>query len=149
MIRNQPKLPEWAAKREATTESTLRRKIEGFRTNGMESLSSTEKARRKQQPPTIRRLIVDLKGEYHAFNTNEIANIVHGCPGRKPDVRSVRRVLDEEPLPLRILREYPRYRDGRLSVAEGCDRGVAPLRLEREGHSRLSGHPPLHCLQDR
>ena len=53
-----------AAKREATTESTLRREIEGFRTNGMESPSSTEKARRKQLPPTIRRLIVDLKGEY-------------------------------------------------------------------------------------
>ena len=46
------------------SESTLRRKIEGFRTNGMESLSSTEKARRKQLPPTIRRLIVGLKGEY-------------------------------------------------------------------------------------
>jgi transposase len=53
-----------AAKREATTESTLRRNIEGFRTNGVESLSSTEKARRKQLPLTIRRLIVDLKGEY-------------------------------------------------------------------------------------
>ena len=99
MIRNQPKRPGWAAKREATTESTLRRKIEGFRTNGMESPSSTEKARRKQLPPTIRRLIVDLKGEYHAFNTNEIANIVYACPGRKPNVRSVKRVLDEEPLP--------------------------------------------------
>ena len=86
MIRNQPKRPGWAAKREATTESTLRRKIDGFRTNGMESLSSTEKARRKQLPPTIRRLIVDLKGEYHAFNTNEIANIVHvvhACPGER------------------------------------------------------------------
>ena len=53
-----------AAKREATTESTLRRQIEGFRTNGMDSFSSTEKARRKQLPLTIRRLIVDLKGEY-------------------------------------------------------------------------------------
>src|ERR671910_2423225 len=108
-----------AAKREATTESTLRRKIEGFRTNGMENLSSTEKARRKQLPPTIRRLIVDLKGEDHAFNTNEISNIAHACPGRKPDVRSVRRVLDEEPLPLRILREHPRYRDGKTLGSGG------------------------------
>ena len=119
MIRNQPKQPGWAAKREATTESTLRRNIEGFRTNGMESLSSTEKARRKQRPRTIRRLIMDLKGEYHAFNTNETANIAYACPGRKPDVRSVRRVLDEEPLPLRILREYPRYRDGKTLGSGG------------------------------
>src|SRR5215207_4098406 len=33
-----------AAKREATTESTLRRKIEGFRTNGMKSPSSDRKS---------------------------------------------------------------------------------------------------------
>ena len=43
------------------SESTLRRRIEGFREYGMESLFSTEKARRKQLPETIRRFIVDLK----------------------------------------------------------------------------------------
>ena len=79
------------------SESTLRRNIEGFRTEAMDSLYSSEKARRKQLPPVIRRLIVDLKAEYPPFNTNEIANIVHACFGRTPDVRSVKRVLDEEP----------------------------------------------------
>ena len=59
------------------SESTLRRKIENFRANGMESLFSTEKARRQQLPPTIRRFILDLKAEYPRFNLNEIANIVY------------------------------------------------------------------------
>jgi hypothetical protein len=42
----------------------------------MDSLYSSEKARRKQLPPVIRRLIVDLEAEYPPFNTNEVANIV-------------------------------------------------------------------------
>ena len=46
------------------SESTLRRNIVCFRTNGMDSLYSTQKARRKQLPPAIRRLVVDLKAEY-------------------------------------------------------------------------------------
>lgn len=91
------------------SESTLRRNIEGFRTSGMDSLYSTQKARRKQLPPAIRRLIVDLKAEYPPFNLNEIANVVHACFGRKPDVRSVARVLDEEALPLKLERNYPSY----------------------------------------
>ena len=91
------------------SESTMRRNIEGFRTHGIDSLYSTQKARRKQLPPAIRRLIVDLKAEYPPFNLNEIANIVQACFGRKPDVRSVRRVLDEEALPLKLERNYPHY----------------------------------------
>jgi Integrase core domain len=42
---------------------------------------------------------------------NEIANVVRACFGRKPDVRSVRRVLDEEALPLKLERNYPRYQE--------------------------------------
>ena len=93
------------------SESTLRRRIEGFREYGMESLFSTEKARRKRLPDTIRRFIVDLKAEYPPFSLGEIANIVHACFGRKPDPRSVQRVLDEEPTPLKILGLYPSYHE--------------------------------------
>jgi hypothetical protein len=67
---------------------------------------------------------VDLKAEYPPFNLNEIANIVQACFGRKPDVRSVARVLAEEPVPLKIVRNYPPYheiadpREGRAAIVE-------------------------------
>jgi hypothetical protein len=56
------------------SESTLRRRIETFRTDGMESLFPTEKARRRQLPATIRGFIVDLKAEYPPFSLGGIAN---------------------------------------------------------------------------
>lgn len=124
------------------SESTLRRNIEDFRTNGIDSLYATEKAQRKQLPPVIRRLIVDLKAEYPPFNTNEIANIVHACFGRKPDVRSVKKVLDEEPIPLKIVRNYPPYheiediREGRAAIVE--------LRLSGWSAKAIAGYLVIH-----
>ena len=67
---------------------------------------------------------MDLKAEHPAFNLNEIANIVRACFGRKPDVRSVARVLAEEPLPLKIVKNYPPYHEaqnpaqGRAAIVE-------------------------------
>lgn len=55
------------------SESTLYWKLNGFEGEGMESLFGSEPARRKRLPPAGRRLIVDLKAEYPAFNLNEIA----------------------------------------------------------------------------
>ncbi|CAA9444563.1 MAG: hypothetical protein AVDCRST_MAG01-01-3960 [uncultured Rubrobacteraceae bacterium] len=40
----------------------------------MESLFGSEHARHKRPPPTMRRLVVDLKVEYPGFNPSEIAN---------------------------------------------------------------------------
>jgi putative transposase len=111
------------AEQTGVSESTLRRSIECFEAEGMEGLFAADTARRQKLPPNIRRLIVDLKAEYPPFNPNEIANIVHACFGRKPDVRSVGRVLDEEARPLKPARNYPRYREmgpgeGRAAVVE-------------------------------
>jgi putative transposase len=114
---------------ERTTEvgvsaSTLYRRVGRFEAEGMESLFGSEPAGRHRLPPAIRRLILDLKAEHPAFNLNEIANVVHACFGRKPDVRSVKRVFDEEPLPLKIVRNYPPYhemadaREGRAAIVE-------------------------------
>ena len=90
----------------------------------MESLFASETARQRKLPPAIRRLIVDLEAEHPPFNLNEIANVVRACFGRKPDVRSVGRVLAEEPVPLKIVRNYPTYheaedaREARASIVE-------------------------------
>lgn len=88
----------------------------------MENLFGSEHARRKKLPPAIRRLVVDLKAEHPGFNLNEIAGAVYVRFGRRPDHKTVRRVLEEEPISLRFVRRFPPYheilqrRDGRAAV---------------------------------
>ena len=68
---------EVGASERGASERTLYRRVDRFQVEGMESLFDTQSAKRQRElPPTIRRLIVDLKAEYPAFNLNEIANIV-------------------------------------------------------------------------
>ncbi len=125
-----------------TSTSTLYRRLDRFGDEGMESLFGAPPAKRKRLPPALRRLIVDLKAEYPAFNLNEIANVVRACFGRKPDVRSVGRVLDEEPLPLKIVKNYPPYhemgdpREGRAAIVE--------LRLSGWSAKAVAGYLGVH-----
>ena len=125
-----------------TSKSTLYRRLDRFAEEGMESLFDAPKAKRRRLPPSVRRLIVDLKAEYPAFNLNEIANVVGACFGRKPDYRSVARVLDEVPLPLKILRNYPPYhengdpREGRAAIVE--------LRLSGWSVKAIAGYLGVH-----
>src|SRR5215204_3272222 len=130
-----------------TSTSTLYRRLDHFAEEGMESLFDAPAAKRRRLPPSVRRLIVDLKAEYPAFNLNELANVVGAAFGSKPDVRSVARVLSEEPVPLKIVRNYPPLpRDRRPAGGAGGDRHVAPGRLEHQGHSRLPRGPPFDRL---
>ncbi len=76
-----------------TPERTLYRRLGCFEAEGMEGLFGSEAARRKRLPPALRRLIVDLKAEYPAFNPNEIANACYVRFGRRPDRKTVVRVL--------------------------------------------------------
>ncbi len=113
------------------SERTLYRRVEGFKREGMESLFGTEKARRKSLPPATRRLIVDLKAEYPAFNLNEIANIVYVVFGRRPDVRTVRKVLSEEAWPLKLGSDYPPYHE----IEDPKERRMAIVKLHAQGWS--------------
>ena len=78
---------------------TLQRGAKRFDAEGMESLFGSEAARRRGLPPSVRRLIVDLKAEYPGFNPNEIANACYVRFGRRPARKTVKRVLAEEPTP--------------------------------------------------
>jgi putative transposase len=152
------------ARQTGVSESTLRRRIARFEAEGMEGLLAADAARRRKLPPNVRRLIVDLKAEYPPFNLNEIANVVRACFGRKPDVRSVGRVLDAEARPLKLQRNYPRYHEvdpaeGRAAVVElgvagwsakaiagylGIGRSTVykiPKRFEEEGAEGLEDKP--------
>ena len=125
-----------------TSASTLYRRLDRFAEEGMESLFDAPTARRKRLPPAIRRLVVDLKAEYPAFSLNEIANVVRAAFGRKPDVRSVGRVLEEEPLPLKMVRRYPPYHD--TGDAREARAAVVALRLDGWSAKAIAGYLGVH-----
>jgi putative transposase len=121
-------LPE-RARQTGTSERTLYRRISGFEQEGMQSLFGSPPAKRRVLPDSLRRLIVDLKAEHPALNNNEIANICYVFSGRKPEMRTVGNVLDEEPLPLRAFRRFEPYHE----IPDAKDRRKAVVRLHYEG----------------
>ncbi len=130
------------AQETGVSERTLQRRIESFEKDGIEGLLSAEKARKRRLPPNVRRLVVDLKAEYPPFNLNEIANVVRACFGRKPDVRSVERVLEEEARPLKLERNYPLYHE----MEDSAERRAAIVELRVDGWSgkAIAGYLGVH-----
>lgn len=122
---------ERAEETRAVSERTLQRKTRRFEAEGVESLFGSEHARRRRLPPAMRRLIVDLKAEYPTYNLNEISGACHILFGRRPDHKTVRRVLTEDPIPLRIARRFPPYHE----VRERRERRLTVVTLHAEGWS--------------
>jgi hypothetical protein len=65
----------------------------------MESLFGSEPTKRRVLPPSIRRLIVDLKAEHPALNLNEIAGICYVRTGRRPHLATNVRKKDVQKAP--------------------------------------------------
>jgi transposase len=133
---------ERAQQTSAASERTLQRKSRSFEAEGVESLFGSEHARVRQLPPAVRRLIVDLKAEYPAFNLNEISNACYVLFGRLPDHKTVRRILAEEPIPLRIARRFPPYHE----IEQRRERRLAVVTLHAEGWTSkaISGYLGVH-----
>ena len=125
-----------------TPTSTLYRRLDRFAEEGMESLFDAPAAKRRRLPPSVRRFIVDLKAEYPAFNLNEIANVVGAAFGSKPDVRSVGRVLSEEPVPLKIVRNYPPYHE--TEDPREARTAIVALRLDGWSVKAIAGYLGVH-----
>jgi len=128
------------AQETGVSERTLQRRIQSFAAEGMEGLFETEKARRRRLPPDVRRLIVDLKAEYPPFNLNEIANVVCACFGRRMDVRSVKRVLDEEAIPLKLERNYLPYHEMEAASPGQGRAAVVELRVDGWSAKAIAGY---------
>jgi putative transposase len=124
------------------SERTLQRKSRRFEAEGMESLFGSERARARRLPPAMRRLVIDLKAEYPGFNLNEIANACYVLFGRRPDHKTVRRILAEEPIPLRIARRFAPYHE----IPERRERRLAVVTLHAEGWTSkaISGYLRVH-----
>ena len=129
---------ERAADTGAASERTLRRKAVRFEAEGMESLFGSEAAKRRRLPPGVRRLILDLKVEYPGFNPNEISRVCYVRFGRRPARKTVRRVLAQEPVPLRFVRRFPPYHE----IPERRDARTAVVALHAQGWSAkaISGY---------
>jgi hypothetical protein len=112
-----------------SSERTLYRRISRFEAEGVDSLFAAKGAKRRGLPPMIRRLIVDLKAEHPPMRPHEISTVCYMRFGRRPDYRTVERVLAEEPTPLRMVRRFPPYRE----MAEPRERRMAVVRLHAEG----------------
>ena len=117
------------AKETRVAERALYRRGSSFEAKGVESLFDAEMAKPRRLPPAMRRLIVDLKAEHPMLNLSEISRICYTRFGRRPDERTVRRVLEEEPVPLRIIRRYPPYRE----IPEARERRAAVVALHAGG----------------
>ena len=125
-----------------TSASTLYRRLDRFAEEGMESLFDAPAAKRRRLPPAVRRLVVDLKAEYPRFNLNEIANVVRAAFGTKPDVRSIGRVLEEEPMPLKVVRRYPPYHEAEDVLDARA--AVVALRLDGWSVKAIAGYLGVH-----
>lgn len=67
-----------------SAERTLYRKVARFEEEGIESLFDAAGARRRELPPVLRRMIVELKAEYPRFSLGEIATVCYVRTGRRP-----------------------------------------------------------------
>src|SRR5829696_4124509 len=92
------------------SERVLYRKIAAFRKEGMESLFSSPKAKRRVLPLAIRRKIVDLKAELPPLN------------------------LEESAIPRKLVRRFPPYHE----IPDDRERREAAVTLHLEGWSDKS-----------
>ena len=111
------------------SERTLYRRIAAFGEEGMRSLFSSPKAKRRVLPPQVRRKIVDLKAEHPPLNLEEIANVCGVLFGRRPDGQTVKAVLAESAIPRKLVRRFEPYRE----IPDDRDRREAVVALHEEG----------------
>ena len=117
------------AEETGSSQRTLYRRVSRFESEGMDSLFATEGAMRRSLPPAMRRLILDLKAEHPPMRPHEVSTVCSVRFGRRPDYRTVERVLAEEPMPLRMVRRFPPYHE----MGEPREKRTAVVRLHAEG----------------
>ena len=90
----------------------------------------------------MRRLIVELKAEHPALSIGEIGNVCYVRSGRRPSEHTVKRVLQEERLPLRMVRRFDPYHE----IEDPKERRLAVVRLhaERWAPRSIAGYLRAH-----
>jgi hypothetical protein len=113
-----------------TSERSIYRHVERFTQLGIDGLRTAEAT---QQPHTlpehIKHLILELKAEYPPSRVNELATICFIRTGRRPDDKTINRILATHPIPECSTRRFPPYHQ----IADPIERRRAIIRLHLEG----------------
>jgi putative transposase len=120
-----------------TPQTTLRRRIASFESEGMRGLFEPGEARaagRTTLPPEMRRLILDLKTEHPPMRDNEIATICYVRFGRRPHGRTVRTAIEAGPTAIRMFRRFEPYHE----ITDAVERRLAVVTLHSEGWNTKS-----------
>lgn len=126
-----------------TPAHTLRRRAQRFEEQGMASLfepappeppPSPAPALPHALPDIARQLIIDLKIEHPPLRVNEIATICYIRTGRRPDAKTIKRILATAELPPRSQRRFPPYHQ----ISDPKERRLAVIRLHLEGWNKQS-----------
>ena len=129
------------AQETGSSERTLYRKAARFDREGIDSLFDSAGAKRRELPPVVRRMIVELKAEYPGFSLGEMATICYVRIGRRPGKHTIERVLSEEPVPPRMLRRFERYHG--IPEPKERKRAVVARSPDEVSMSRASGVSPF------
>lgn len=113
---------------------TLYRHISRFEAEGMRSLFPPDKPAApahdlRALPRNIQQAIVDLRAQWPAFRPNEIATICSMRFNRRPNARTIQKVLASDLQPSRTTRRYPPYHEMHGPEA----RRFAVVQLHSEG----------------
>jgi len=121
-----------AARAEATgTPARILRDLAArFDAQGMASLFAAEPPPPQHRlPDQLRQMIVDLKVEHPPLRVHEIATICYARTSRRPDAKTIKRILSETPLPERTTRRFPLYHH----IPDPAQRRAVIIRLHYEG----------------
>jgi len=122
------------AEETGTPERTLYRRADDFDAYGMEGLLPLELARHRRISLAVGRRIVELKAEYPRLSLGEIARICYVLFGKEPSKHTVKRVIEEGPVPLLPPRRYAPYHE----MPPGRERRMAIVALHVEGWTAKS-----------
>lgn len=113
-----------------TPQSTLRRRLSSFKSEGMRGLFEPEQFEGESRlEPEVQALILNLKSDYPPMRDNEIATICYVRFGKRPHGRSVRRVLEANPTAIRMFRRFKPYHE----IEGVIERRLAIVTLHSEG----------------
>lgn len=118
------------ARQTGTSETTFRRKVEAFDSEGMLSLFEPEKEEHQSSlDAEVRWLILNLKAEYPPMRPNEIGTICYVRIGQRPHDRTIRKVLEGQPTAIRMFGRFDPYHD----IPDVTERRRAIVTLHAEG----------------
>src|SRR5262245_3860304 len=122
--------PAQRATETGTPERTLYRQVQRFKHGGICGLCPPDTAPPPHVlPADLKALILDLKAEHPPLRVNQIATICYARTGRRPDDKTIKRVLAENDLPHHADRRFPLYHQ----IADPAERRATIIRLHFEG----------------